>query len=141
MQTYLDFITQHWELCLAFVVILALLLALELRAKLSGLAQVSPQQATLLMNHEDAVILDIRDNKQFSAGHIIGAINIPAAELEQNLQQLEKHKAKPIIIVHSPSQPPHKTGVLLQTNSFANVSNLSGGISAWQSAGLPLVKD
>jgi rhodanese-related sulfurtransferase len=140
MQQYITFIQNHWELCLAFVVILVLYLALELRAKLSGLAQVSPQQATLLMNHEDAVILDIRDAGQFSAGHILGAINIPAAEIEKNIEQLTKYQSKPIIIVHSPTQPPHKTGVILQENGFVNVSNLSGGIAAWQTAGLPLVK-
>lgn len=141
MQTYLLFIQSHWELCLAFVVILTLLLALELRAKLSGLAQVSPQQATLQMNHKDAVILDIRDATHFANGHILGAINIPANILESKLSQLEKYKSNPIIIVHSPGQTPHKTGVILTNNGFSDVSNLTGGIAAWQQAALPLVKD
>ncbi len=141
MQPYLNFALQHWELCLAFVVILGLLLGLELRVKLSGLAQLSPNDAVLLINREEAVILDIRDTAQFAKGHILGAINLPAAELEQKIRQLDKYSDKTIIIVHSTSQPPGKTGVTLQNNGFLNVKNLRGGISAWVNANLPLVKD
>lgn len=139
MQQYVTFILGHWELCLAFIAILVFWLGLELRAKLSGLAQVSPQEATFQINHQDAVILDIRDANHFTDGHILGAINIPAHEVEHRVPELEKYKEKPIILVHSPSQPPHKAGTVLESYGF-KISNLSGGINAWQNAGLPLVK-
>jgi len=140
MQQYLDFALHHWELCLAFILILGLLIGLELRLRLSGLAQVTPQEATLLINREDAVILDIRDQASFEKGHILNAVNIPAHDIEQRIKQLDKYRDKPIIIVHNTSQPPGKTGVILQNNGFLIVKNLTGGINAWQNANLPLVK-
>lgn len=141
MQPYIEFASRHWELCLAFILILTLLIGLELRVKLSGLAQLSPNDAILLTNRDQAIILDIRDNAQFAKGHILGAVNIPGHELEQKIDQLEKAKDKTIIIVHSAGQPPGKTGVILQNNGFLNVKNLTGGINAWLNANLPLVKE
>ena len=140
MQPYIEFAIKHWELCLAFVVVLGLFSGLELRAKLSGLAQLTPNAAVALTNRDEAIILDIRDHEQFAKGHILGSINIPAHDLEQKLNQLDKYRDKTIIIVHSPGQAPGKTGVVLQSNGFLNVKNLTGGINAWVDANLPLVK-
>ncbi len=141
MQPYLAFALEHWELSLAFIIVLLLLLGLELRGKLSGLGQLHPHDTVLLMNRDEAIILDIRDHAQFAKGHILNAVNIPAAELEQKIKQLEKHKDKTIIIVHSTNQPPGKPGVILRNHGFVNVKNLTGGMGAWVNANLPLVKD
>lgn len=140
MQPYLSFALAHWELCLAFVIVLILLISLELRNKLSGLPQIAPSEAVLLINRDQAIVVDIRDNAQFSKGHVLGAINIPANDLEQKIKQLGAHKNKTIILINSPGQPLGKIGAVLQNNGFSSIRNLSGGINAWLDANLPLVK-
>ena len=49
----------------------------------------SPHQATLLVNRENAVFLDIRDKKAFDGGHIVDAINIPSAKLKDRMVELK----------------------------------------------------
>lgn len=140
MQQFTAFFIKHWELWLAFFVILGLLLLLELRNKISGLPQLDAQAAVLLMNHEEAVVIDVRDNVHFIKGHILGAINIPLAELEAKKQQLQKYSSKPAIIVCAVGQVPQKAARVLTELGFTRLQVLKGGMNAWQNAGLPVVK-
>ncbi len=140
MQQFIEFATRHWELCAAFLVVLVVWVVLELRNKLMGITEHSPHEVTMLINRHEAVVLDVRDNTQFNNGHIISSINIPLAELDTKLNQLAKYKAQPIILVYPIGESAAKIGALLQNNGIEKVSSLKGGIAAWQSNGLPLVK-
>lgn len=140
MQQLIEFGLHHWELLLAFIVVLALLIGLELRNRFTGFPQLSAHEVTRLINREDAQVVDIRDDASFARGHIIGSINIPMAEVETKLAKTKKDKAKPLIIVFSVGQTPAKIATLLQNQGFEDISILKGGIASWQSAGLPLVK-
>jgi rhodanese-related sulfurtransferase len=101
---------------------------------------VSTLQATQLMNREDAVVVDVRPAADFAKGHILGARGIPLAELDRRAGELDKFKAKPVI-VHCGDGNRASAGVaLLRKNGFGNVVNLSGGYAAWQQAGLPVEK-
>src|SRR6266704_5119157 len=64
-----------------------------------GSASVSTLQATLLMNQQNALVLDVREAAEYEKGHVLGARNIPLGELEARSAELEKHKAKPVIVV------------------------------------------
>lgn len=139
-QQLLDFSMHHWQLILAFVVVLVLLLTFELHSKLTGIPGVSPQQATLLMNHNDGVIVDIRDTTNFAKGYILNSINIPLSELDSKLKQIEKYKDKPVILNYTMGQHHHKVAHILKKNGFTDLYHLKGGIAAWQQANLPLVK-
>jgi len=141
MHEFIDFALHHWELVLALVVILILLLTFELHGKLTGTSGLSPHEATLLINREDAIVLDIRDSNNFAKGHITRAINIAHADLNAKLKQLDKYKEKPIIICFVTGQPHNKVGRVLKENGFTKIYHLKGGITAWQDAGLPLTKD
>lgn len=140
MHQFIDFSLRHWELWLAFFVLLGLFFGLEFHGKATGIPAISPQQATLLINREDAVVLDLRNTDIFAKGTIIGAINIPLTEFEAKQAQLDKHQTKPIILVTSQGQSPSKIVALLKLRGFNKINHLNGGISAWQSAGLPLKK-
>jgi len=97
-------------------------------------------QATQLMNREDAIVVDLRPAAEYASGHILGARSIPLAELEKRAGELDKYKAKPVI-VHCGDGGRAGAGVaLLRRNGFGNVVNLSGGYAAWQQAGLPVEK-
>lgn len=93
-----------------------------------------------MMNREDALVLDVREAPEFSGGHLLGAKNMPLASIEARAGELEKHKAKPVIVVCNDSSRASKAAEVLRARGFANVVNLSGGFSGWQQAGLPVVK-
>ena len=140
MHQFIEFVLHHWELWLAFAVIVVLLLTFELHSKLTGLNNLSPQEAITLVNHNEAVIIDIRDNSNFTKGHIINAVNIPLPQLDSGLKKIEKYKDKPVILSYGVGQAHHKAARLLKQAGFSDLYNLKGGIASWQNAGLPLVK-
>lgn len=140
MQQFINFIIHHWELWTAFFVILLAFIAFEARNKLTGIPQISPQQTTMLINREDALLVDLRDSISFTKGHVINAINVPLSDFTTKLGLLDKYKQKTIIVAGTPGQPFHKIYSQLQTNGFSKIYSLKGGIPAWQNAGLPLTK-
>lgn len=108
---------------------------------LSKAKRVDNHQATLLINKEDAIVLDIRSQKDFKAGHIIGSKQIKPEEVrEGNFSKLEKDKDKPIIVVCAMGNLAAATANKMVKQGFTNVNVLSGGINSWQGASLPLSK-
>jgi rhodanese-related sulfurtransferase len=101
---------------------------------------VNTLQATQLMNREDAVVVDVRPAAEFAKGHILGARSIPLAELEKRAGDLDKYKAKPVIVYCDAGNRAGGGVALLRRNGFGNVVNLTGGYAAWQQAGLPVEK-
>jgi rhodanese-related sulfurtransferase len=131
------FILNHWILFLALVLILALLIAGMARDRLLGFREVKPVEAVAMINHQDAVVLDVREPEEFSAGHILNAINVPAATLEGS-GELEAYRGRPVIVCCRTGPRAARAGALLHKQGFASVFKLSGGIQAWEGAGLPL---
>lgn len=140
MNTYMIFIAQHWVLSSTLIVLLFMLLALELRGRMQGIRELSTQQATDLMNRADAVLIDVRDAAAYALGHILGARSIPMANLAGQLAQLEMYKTKPVILVCAIGQTSMSAAALLRKQGFSQVNNLTGGMNAWRTAGLPVVK-
>lgn len=134
------FILNHWLLFLALALILALLLASVAKDRLLGFSEIKPMEAVELMNHQNAVVLDVRDPAEFSAGHILNAINVPLAALEDRSGELEPYRTRPVIVYCRTGPRAARAGALLRKKGFTAISKLSGGIMAWESAGLPLSK-
>jgi rhodanese-related sulfurtransferase len=138
MERYIEFATNNWALFLALVVTLAFLVRSFLAAKLGGYTELSPQEATLLMNHEEAVVVDIREPSEYKQGHIMGAINIPLGKLKERTYEIEKHKSHPIIVSCATGNRSHAACATLHKAGFEKLHNLVGGVNRWQSANLPL---
>lgn len=134
-----EFITKNIFLVLIAAVSGGMLLWPLLR-KGAGGPWATTLQATQLMNREDAVVIDVRPAGDFAKGHILGARNIPLAELEKRAGELEKFKAKPVIVHCGDGNRAGGAVALLRRNGFGGVVNLSGGYAAWQQAGLPVEK-
>ena len=132
----IQFATDHYLLVGAFVILLALLIAHELSR---GGRSLSTRELTALVNSEQGVVIDLRPSKDFAAGHIVGALNIPQDKLMARIGELEKHKAKTLILVDAQGQ---HSGIhareLLKAGFTA--AKLSGGIGSWKADNLPLVK-
>lgn len=138
MQEYIQFVINHWVLWLALVLLILLIIVEEFRGKIGGLPRLSASDLTQLINTDQAVVIDIRDNDAFAAGHITGSVNIPFSDLEANAKKLEKYKTKTIVIVSGAELS--KSTKALQAAGY-NLATLNGGITGWRQAGLPLVKN
>lgn len=104
----------------------------------AGMESVSPGQATLLMNREDALVLDVRDSGEWSTRHIAGARHIALAQLDKRLSEIDKFKARPVIVCCATgSRSPEACGRLKKAG-YEKVFSLSGGLAAWTEAGLPV---
>ncbi|MBS7662373.1 rhodanese-like domain-containing protein [Pseudomonas lalucatii] len=132
----IEFVTTHYVLSGSFVVLLALLVFTEL---LKGGKSLSSRELTSLLNSEQGLVLDVRAQKDFSAGHIVGALHIPYEKLAGRIAELEKHKAKILIVVDAMGQQAGSASRELKKAGF-NAAKLSGGIASWRGDNLPLVK-
>ncbi len=99
----------------------------------------SHHEVTRALNNDEALLLDVRDSKEFSAGHITGAFNIPFAKLKDRFGELEKHKTKTIIVADKMGQQTGASVKLLAEAGF-QAARLQGGMVDWQSQNLPVVK-
>ena len=137
MEQYVEFATNHLVLVSAWVIVASALLW-NLIANPGGKFNIDPVEATAKINHDDAVVVDVRSMKEFQDGHIINSMNIPLNGFGNNIKQLEKHKSKPIIAVCRSGSRSQSACSSLRKAGFENVFNLRGGIMAWESASLPV---
>jgi rhodanese-related sulfurtransferase len=140
MDKIIQFIINHWLLFVGLIAVIGLIIFEEKKGSIRGIAQISAQQAINLINHDNAVVIDVRDADSFQKGHLLDAININIANIETNIKKLTKYKSKPLILVCDIGQASAKTGAILKKQGFDKVYSLAGGITAWQKDGLPLVK-
>lgn len=106
-----------------------------IQSKRAG-ASISCTQAVQMMNHQHAVLIDIRPADTFHAGHIPQARSIPATEIDKKATSLPKNK--PLILVCDFGRAAGSAAVRLRALGFTEVSVLGGGMRAWSTAGLPL---
>jgi rhodanese-related sulfurtransferase len=101
---------------------------------------VTTLEATQLMNRQDALVLDVRDVVAYAGGHIIGARNLPLAQLESRDGELDKLKKKPVIVTCDSGTTSSRAIKVLKARGFENVVGLAGGYRAWLQASLPVEK-
>ncbi len=141
MEQMIEFATNHYILSGLFAALLAALIYTVVASQLSSLEELSTHEATLLMNKEDAYILDIRPVTEFKKGHILGSKQIKADLVTKgDFSTLEKSKDKPIIVVCAMGMTSKRTASQMLKAGFEKVVTLKGGINAWQGANLPITK-
>lgn len=111
-------------------------------SKLSGGGggEIGTLEATRLMNQGPALILDVRDAKEFATGHLPRARHIPLKELAGRLGEIGKFKDKPVIVTCRGGTRSGAACRFLRKSGFSNVFQLKGGVVAWQQASLPVEK-
>lgn len=134
--SWLDFVMEQWILVSILAVLVVAFLVLESR---KGGTTISHHEATRLLNAGQAVLVDLRDSKEFKAGHIVDAVNIPYASLNSKVDDLEKHKSKQIIVVDKMGQHAGSAGKILRDKGF-QVVRMQGGMMEWTQQNLPVVK-
>ena len=139
MNQLIEFAGNHPVLVMALAGILLMLVLSEIQQHLGNTKEVSPAEATRLLNHENAVLIDMRSDKDYREGHIVNAVSAPLAD-GKFPASLEKYRDKPVIVYCQRGQ--RSTGYCSQLGKqgFEAVYNLHGGLNAWQKADLPLTK-
>jgi rhodanese-related sulfurtransferase len=84
---------------------------------------------------EGAVALDVREDDEWDAGHIAGALHVPVGELGARLAEVPKDRVI-VAVCRSGNRSAHVALALARAGYRAR--NLAGGMKAWKRAGLPI---
>ena len=131
----MDFVQQNIMWVMLAVISGGMLIVSLIRGGGKG---ISVTEATLLINREDAVVVDVRETQEWSAGHIANARHLALGQLDKRISELEKFKSKPVIVCCASGNRSSSACGTLKRAGFERVFNLSGGIGAWKDAGLPV---
>lgn len=127
-----------------YLVVVALvsgsMLAWPLLRRGSGGQRVSASDAVQLINRHDALVLDIREPNEFAVAHILNSRNVPLKELDTRVKEIARYKEKPVIVACESGNRAGGGVAALKKLGFTQVYTLSGGLGAWQQAGLPTEK-
>lgn len=136
-----EFVANNWALVALFVASGIMLVWPELSRALGATgSEIGTFEATRLMNQGPALVLDVRDEKEFAAGHLPKARHIPVRELSGRIGEISKFKDKPVIVMCRTGPRAGAACRYLKRAGFSNVYQLKGGITAWQQASLPIEK-
>lgn len=105
-----------------------------------GVPNLSTAEAINLINRNNALVLDVRNEAEFAGGHIVDAKHIPLDKLAERLNELNKYKDKPILVNCQRGMRSAKACEVLRKAEFKQIHNLQGGLDAWLAAKLPVVK-
>ncbi|MGI2258693.1 rhodanese-like domain-containing protein [Shewanella sp. GXUN23E] len=141
MQEYIEFFKANPMLSLAWVGLLVAVIVMTVKSAFSKVKNIGNQELSILVNRENAQVVDVRSKEEFKKGHIVDALNVPMADIKNNqLSVLEKYKTTPIILVCNTGMTSSQAAQLLTKQGFENLLNLKGGMGDWQAANLPVKK-
>ncbi|BAW79387.1 rhodanese-like protein [Candidatus Nitrosoglobus terrae] len=133
-----EFLTNHWILSTLLIGVLLALAVDPLLRRLRGIRKISTIETTRLINQENAVVIDIREEKEFDKEHILDSINIPLSHFSKRLEKLDQFKDRPLVMVWGIGQ-----GILPVTSQLSRrghkaIYMLQGGMESWREANMPL---
>lgn len=134
----MNFLIDNWYLIVLVLGSGAMLMMPAM--KNMGGGTLSPANAVALINREKAVVVDVSDAQEFSAGHISNAKNVPLDQLEAQLPSVVKNKALPLILVCAQGQRSQRAVAVAKKLGYPNVQALAGGMKGWRAASMPLKK-
>jgi rhodanese-related sulfurtransferase len=108
--------------------------------RIRGIKEVNSADALQLINHKNALILDVREESEYKSGHILNSKWIPLGKLAQRIGELERYREQSIVVVCRSGNRSASACSTLGKQGFTQAYNLSGGVIGWQKSNLPLEK-
>lgn len=139
MQRLIEFAGNHPYLVSAAALMLVVVIVSEIRARVQGFAAIAPQDAIRLMN-QGALVLDVRGEAPYAAGHIGEARHLPLKDIAQSAETLKKYREKPIVTYCDTGNEGGAAARELRKLGFLKAFNLRGGLSAWLQENLPVTR-
>lgn len=141
MDQFLEFVTNHHLLSMGWMAIFTAIVASFVLSKLSPVKSISTHDMTMMVNREEGLVVDIRAEKEFNQGHILGATFVSPEKVTKNeFTALENKKDKPIIVVCAAGMSAGRTARQMAKQGFSRVFTLQGGFAEWQNQKLPVTK-
>ena len=141
MQEYMTFFSNHTVLVLSWFGLSGALAYSFVQSKISGVNTIGCQEATQLINQEEAIVVDVRSAEEFRKGHIVSAKNLPLSQIQnKKFTGIENKKQIPIILVCESGMRSSGAAKVLRGAEFDKVYNLRGGMGQWRSDKLPVSK-
>jgi rhodanese-related sulfurtransferase len=137
MDRLLEFVTIHYWLATGTAFAVALIVVYEMRARAESQFAVSPQELIRLMN-QGALLLDLRPQDQFAAGHLAGARQMSGEALLAAGDTLKRHKEKTVVVYDDTGSLAASAARQLAAQGFTRAFTLRGGLAAWRADNLPL---
>ena len=138
--SFMSFIQTYWYLILALVVSGGLLVWPLVARKLSSVKDIGTLEATRLINSANALLVDVRETKEFEGGRLPKAVHIPLSELDSRGDELSRHAGRPVVTYCMTGNRSTVAAKVLARVGFKDVYQLHGGYRAWKDAGLPVEK-
>lgn len=135
MQDLGHFVSGNWELFVALFIILFLLARTWIGP--GAVSVILPSEAIQLINHKDALVVDVRTEKEYQQGHIMNALHIPLGVLDDHMQELQSYKNSAVVMVCRSGARSGQATSKLKKQGFTDVHNMGGGMMAWERAKLP----
>lgn len=139
MDRLLEYVARHPFLVGGTAVLALAVIAYEVSRTRSGGQAVGPMDAVRLMN-QGALLVDVRSREEFEGGHVLDARHLPQEEVAGAGESLKKYRDKPVIVCCESGMRSGAAARVLKAQGFAKVVNLRGGLAAWRTENLPLVK-
>lgn len=136
----MSFIETYWYLILALFVSGALLVWPLVQRRLSPVKDVGNLEATRLINSANAVLVDVRETKEFEGGRLPKAVHIPLSQLDSRSEELVRYAGRPVVAYCMTGNRSGSAAKVLARIGFKDIYRLSGGYRAWKDAGLPVEK-
>ena len=142
MQTamHLQFLENNWPLILVMIVSGGMLLWPMIGRRWSAVREIGAMEATQLINRRNALMLDLREPKEYEGGRVPNAVHLPHSQLASRGHELKKMTGRPVIAYCDRGQRSRAAASALTKLGFAEVYTLRGGLRAWADAGLPVEK-
>ena len=136
----MSFIINNWMLELIMVLSGGMLLWPLVQGRFSKMKEIGTLNVTQLINRQNAVLLDVREAREFAGGRLPHAVHIPLSELRNRGSELAKLTSRPVVAYCERGQRSRAAGTVLAGLGFTDIYHLAGGFRAWKDAGLPVEK-
>jgi len=140
MDRLLEYVASHPLLAGGTALLALAVAAYEFSRARSGGQAVGPTEAVQLMN-QGAVLVDVRSQAEFDSGHILDARHVPQDEVAKAAETLKRFKEKVVVVCCESGMRSGAAARVLKAQGFTKVVNLRGGLQAWRTENLPLVKE
>lgn len=102
----------------------------------NSIPQIEPAEAQRLVDESNALIVDVREQDEWNAYRIPGAIHVPLSDFMARAAEIPKDR--PIVMQCMSGARSMQSSNALLRMGWTEVANLAGGILAWHRAGLPV---
>ncbi len=136
----LSFVQSNWMLIVVFLLSGAMLVWPLFQRRFGAMKEIGTPEVTRLINRQNAVLLDVREAKEYEGGRLPNAIHIPLSQLGSRAQELSKMASRPVVAYCATGRRSRMAAGALAGVGFKELYSLHGGIEAWKKDSLPLEK-